>query len=40
MMLADDPDCTLIEPIGEKKAQLRKVYEGELMLGEQCAAQV
>ena len=28
MMLADDPDCTLIEPIGEKKAQLRKVYEG------------
>ena len=33
MMLADDPDCTLIEPIGEKKAQLRKVYEGELMLG-------
>ena len=33
MMLADDPDCTLIEPIGKKKAQLRKVYEGELMLG-------
>ena len=33
MMLADDPDCTLIELIGEKKAQLRKVYEGELMLG-------
>ena len=33
MMLADDPGCTLIEPIGEKKEQLRKVYEGELMLG-------
>ncbi len=31
MMLADDPGCTLIEPIGEKK-QLRKVYEGDLML--------
>ena len=33
MMLADDPDCTLIEPIGAKKDALRKVYEGELMLG-------
>ena len=33
MMLADDPDCTLIEPIGTKKDALRKVYEGELMLG-------
>ena len=33
MMLADDPGCTLIEPIGEKKNELRKVYEGELMLG-------
>ena len=33
MMLADDPDCTMIEPIGAKKADLRKVYEGELMLG-------
>ena len=32
MMLADDPGCTLIEPIGEKKEQLRKVYEGDLML--------
>ena len=29
MMLADDPGCTLIEPIGEKKEQLRKVYEGD-----------
>ena len=33
MMLADDPGCTLIEPIGAKKDALRKVYEGELMLG-------
>ena len=33
MMLADDPDCTLIEPIGAKKDALRKVYEGDLMLG-------
>ena len=33
MMLADDPDCTLIEPIGAKKDTLRKVYEGDLMLG-------
>ena len=32
MMLADDPGCTLIEPIGEKKEQLREVYEGDLML--------
>ena len=32
MMLADDPGCTLIEPIGEKKEQMRKVYEGDLML--------
>ena len=33
MMLADDPGCTLIEPIGAQKEKLRKVYEGELMLG-------
>ena len=33
MMLADDPGCTLIEPIGAQKDRLRKVYEGELMLG-------
>ena len=33
MMLADDPDCTLIEPIGAQKDRLRKVYEGDLMLG-------
>ena len=33
MMLADDPDCTLIEPIAAHKESLSKVYEGELMLG-------
>ena len=32
MMLADDPDCTLIDHRAKKDA-LRKVYEGELMLG-------
>ncbi len=33
MMLADDPDCTLIEPVAAHKAtSLPKVYEGELML--------
>ena len=32
MMLADDPGCTLIEPIGARKNELRKVYEGDLML--------
>ena len=33
MMLADDPEQTLIEPIAAQKDSLRKVYEGELMLG-------
>ena len=33
MMLADDPGCTLIEPIGAQKARLRPLYDGELMLG-------
>ena len=33
MMLADDAACTLIEPIGERKDTLSKLYEGELMLG-------
>ena len=32
-LLADDPDCTLIEPIAAHKDSLPKVYEGELMLG-------
>lgn len=33
MMLADDADCTLIEPIGLIKNQLPPLYDGELMLG-------
>lgn len=33
MMLADDPDCTVVEPIAAHKADLPKLYEGELMLG-------
>ena len=33
MMLADDADCTLIEPIGSIKNQLPPLYDGELMLG-------
>ena len=33
MMLADDPGCTLIEPVAARKDTLRKVYEGDLMLG-------
>ena len=33
MMLADDPGCTLIEPIGARKSELKKLYEGELMQG-------
>ena len=33
MMLADDPGCTLVEPIGAHKSELKKLYEGELMQG-------
>ena len=33
MMLADDADCTLIEPIGLMKNQLPPLCDGELMLG-------
>ena len=32
MLLADDEDCTLIEPIGREKACLPLLYDGELML--------
>ena len=32
MMLADDPGCTLIEPVAAHKQELPKVYEGELLL--------
>ena len=27
MMLADDPGCTLVEPIGAHKSELKKLYE-------------
>ena len=33
MMLADDRDQTLIEPIGARKEELPLLYDGELMLG-------
>ncbi len=33
MMLADDPEETLIEPVAAHKAQLPLLYDGELMLG-------
>lgn len=33
MMLADDANQTLIEPIGAEKARLPLLYDGELMLG-------
>ena len=33
MMLADDPDRLLIEPVGRQKEKLRPLYDGELMLG-------
>ncbi len=33
MMLADDEKCTLIEPIGSRKAELTCLYDGDLMLG-------
>lgn len=33
MMLADDRDQTLIEPVGARKEELPLLYDGELMLG-------
>lgn len=33
MMLADDPDCTVIEPVAAHKAALPQLYSGSLMLG-------
>lgn len=33
LMLADDPACTLVEPVAAAKAALPKLYDGELMLG-------
>lgn len=32
MMLADDPDCTVIEPVAAHKQKLRQLYDGELMM--------
>lgn len=31
MLLIDDPDCTVIEPLMEKKAQFEQVYDTDLM---------
>ena len=33
MMLIDDPDCTVIEPLLARREGLRKLYDFELMLG-------
>jgi len=33
MILIDDPDCTVIEPLAEKAASLEKLYDTELMQG-------
>ena len=33
MVLLDDPDCTVIEPLGANKAALRPLYDFELMQG-------
>lgn len=36
LMLVDDADKTVIEPLGDKKAELQPVYDLELMLGGGC----
>lgn len=33
MILIDDPDCTVIEPLAEKAASMEKLYDTELMQG-------
>jgi len=33
LVLIDDPDCMVIEPVADKKARLTKVYDVELMQG-------
>jgi hypothetical protein len=33
LVLIDDPQCTVIEPVGQQAAQLPKVYDFDLMLG-------
>lgn len=33
LVLIDDPNCTVIEPLNERKADLPKLYDFELMMG-------
>lgn len=33
MILIDDPDCTVIEPVAAKKDSMKKIYDTELMQG-------
>ena len=33
LVLIDDPECTVIEPVGKAKAQLEQLYDFELMAG-------
>ena len=33
LVLIDDPECTVIEPVGKSKAQLKELYDFELMAG-------
>ena len=33
LVLIDDPSCTVIEPVGKAKTQLKKLYDFELMAG-------
>ena len=33
LVLIDDPECTVIEPVGKAKAQLMELYDFELMAG-------
>jgi len=33
LVLIDDPECTVIEPVGKSKAHLQKLYDFELMAG-------
>lgn len=33
LVLIDDPECTVIEPVGKSKSHLKKLYDFELMAG-------
>lgn len=33
LMLIDDPECRIIEPVSEMKGKLKKIYDFDLMLG-------